>query len=305
MTKDFYHILGVSENASEKEIKSAYRALAKKYHPDTHPNDKPAEEKFKEISEAYAVLSDFRKRQQYDQMRKYGFSNQTDFSDFFDLGNVFRQSRSQTSRSKGSSFGGAFDFGELFGQLFRNQQTESRARQPEKGSDQTAEITIPFDLAIRGGKHLISLSQGGGVKTLSVQIPPLTEEGKRILLKGQGNPRYDDGPAGDLILTVHIEKHPIFERQGLDLICKVSLNMVQATLGTKIHVPTFDGQTVALKIPEGTQNQKKFKLKGLGLAQDGQRGDLVAVVSITIPLLRDEQSRAALKKFAQIAGIPE
>jgi DnaJ-class molecular chaperone len=305
-SKDYYKILGVAEGATEQEIKNAYRKLAKKYHPDTHANDKSAEERFKEISEAYSVLKDSKKRRQYDQMRKFGAYGSGDGGfNFEDLSSICG-GRRQSSR--GFSFDNLSD---VFSQVFGTGTAEpGYHHQPVRGRDIQAEITIPFDLAITGGKQIVTVrttdSEGyaaDGGKKLSIKIPPGVEEGKKIRLRGQGESGSSISRSGDLILTIHVEKHPVFERKGRDLYCEINVNVVQAMLGSKVKVDAITGGKVELKIPPGTQNGKLLKLKGLGISLNGATGDQYVRVHIEIPKHLNEKSRASLLKFAREAGI--
>lgn len=301
--KDYYKILGVSENASSAEIKKAYRELAKKYHPDAHPNDKKAEERFKEISEAHGVLGDSKKRKQYDQMRKMGvFNGGRDYSNinFEDLSSMFGNARARGHSKGGFSFDN-FGFGDIFSQIFSGGGgTAGRgfSNAPAKGRDISAEITVPFEMALNGGKQIVTLSQGGKLKKLSVKIPAGIDDGKKIKLKGQGEPGIYGGPAGDILLTIKTGKHPLFERKGLDIHSTISINMVQAALGSKVRVQTFNKGTVELKIPAGTQNDKLFKLKGLGADVGGKKGDHYVKVKVVIPSHLSAKAKELLKQFA-------
>ncbi|MBN2411991.1 DnaJ domain-containing protein [candidate division KSB1 bacterium] len=321
--KDFYKILGVSGNASDAEIKKAYKDLAKKYHPDKNPNNKKNEERFKEISEAYGVLGNAEKRKKYDQLRrlgsgafgKGGFEGFSGF-DFQDLGSTF----GKRSTNRGTSFDG---LGDLFNQIFsgsgRSASGFRASRQP--GNDIKASLTIPFDLAINGGKQVLTVNvkeickrcggrghlcyecNGTGyvlkVKKISVTIPAGTADGKIIRLSGQGEPSASGGAPGNLLLTIHVEKHPVFERKGLDLYCKTTVNIVQATLGTKIRVKTFNGNTVELKIPAGTNSGKQFKLKSLGVTAKGKTGDQFVEIQIETPKSISKKSKEYLEAFAR------
>jgi len=304
MDKDYYKILGVSESASAEEIKLAYRELAKKYHPDARANDKAAEEQFKHISEAYSVLKDAKKRQQYDQMRRYGafgpgYSSGQHIN-FEDISSIF----GRKSASRDFSFD---TFGDVFGQFFNDGESGSYRN---RGQDLEAEVTIPFELAITGGKYSFTLnpkeaSAFNRVREhkISVTLPAGIEDGKKICLKNQGEPGYNKGEPGDLILTVHIQTHPVFERQGVDIYCKTNINVIQAILGSKIKVNTIRGGKVELKIPAGTQNGKLFKLNGLGVTIHGKTGDQYVKVNITIPDHLDEKSKNSLIRFAREAGL--
>lgn len=298
--KDYYQILGVSENASDQDIKKAYRELAKKYHPDKHKGDAQAEERFKEISEAYGVLNNPQKRAQYDQMRKYGafggdFSSSGGYQNinFDDLGSMF----SGGFRGKRSAgFGG---FGDLFSDLFGGGRESDFSPRQQKGGDLSAELTVPFDVAISGGKQTIRVNS----KRLSVNIPEGVEDGKRIRLKGQGQPGLGGGPAGDLIVTIHVAPHPNFRRKGADLYSTLSINMVQAALGDKVRVSTYNKGAVDVKIPPGTQPGKTLKLTGLGIQANGKQGDHYVEIHLTIPQSLSPKAKDYLKKFATEAGM--
>lgn len=292
MNKNYYEILGVSENATENDIKKAYRKLAKEYHPDTHKGDANAENRFKEISEAYAVLKNAEKRKKYDDMRRFGGgSGAYQNMDFEDLGSMFRGGF--TGR-RSAGFGG---LGDIFSDLFSGNVGSSPRAQ--KGQDISAELTIPFDLAVSGGKQIISING----QRLSVAIPQGAEDNKKIRLRGQGKPGIVGGAAGDLIVTLHVAPHPIFKRKGADIYSIVTINMVQAALGSKVRVQTYDKGLIDLKIPAGTQNGKLFKLSGLGILVNHHRGDHYVEVKVAIPEHLGAKAVDALKKFADQAGI--
>ncbi len=307
MNKDFYKILGVSESASDSDIKKAYRDLAKKHHPDKHPNDKRNEEKFKEISEAYTVLGNKEKRQKYDQMRKFGaggFGGQGGYGgfsgmNFDDLSSIFGGGKS-SRRSAGS------DFGDLFSDLFGGSASSrgSSRRHTTPGQDIKAEVTIPFDLAVRGGKHVVSLNRGGKSQKLSINIPSGTDEGKTMRLTGQGESSPNGGPAGNLFITLHVAEHPVFKRSGLDLYSNAVINIVQAALGSKVRVTTFEGNTVELKIPAGSKSGKKLKLTGMGVKANGKSGDHIVELVIEAPGSLGKKGKQLLEQFAKEEGLP-
>jgi len=322
-SKDYYKILGVSENATEDEIRKAYRRLAKEYHPDSRPGDKAAEERFKEIAEAYEVLSDPQKRAQYDQMRKFGsFAGGPgfEFGDF-DLGDLGGIKFEWGSPGGGFSFRG---FGDLSGDIQdilerffgrgsgpwsgrrsgRSQAGSSFRRtysrvEPERGSDIQAELEVPFEVAVNGGKQTFTLNLNGVRRTLAVTIPPGIDDGEKIRLRGQGAPGPAGAPPGDLILTIRVAKHPFFEKKGADVYCEVPINVVQAILGTKIKVRTIAGQKVLLTIPPGTQSGQLFRLKGLGAPAKSGRGDQYVRIRVEIPKHITERQRQLLEEFAK------
>lgn len=302
MQDDLYKILGVSENASQEDIKKAYRELAKKYHPDKYPNNQEYEEKFKKISEAYSVLSNKEKRAKYDQMRRFGGFGQSgaggygqqrgyDYGgfDFDDLGSIFG----------GRSRSGSRSFGDIFEDLFGGGTGGFTGRSSAKGQDVTAELTVPFDVAIQGGKQTFTVDS----RRLSVNIPAGSNDGKKIRLRGQGYPGSGGGPAGDLILTIRVAPHPVFQRKGNDLYTTAKINVVQAMLGAKVQVQTYDRGNVMLKVPEGTQHGKLLKLKDMGPNINGQRGDLFVTIELEIPRSLNNKAKEKLKEFAKQANI--
>ena len=299
--EDFYKILGIPENATADEIKRAYRELAKKYHPDKHKGNKNAEERFKNISEAHAVLSNVQKRQQYDQLRKYGAFNGRGPGygnmNFEDLGSMFGGARARGQSKGGSSFDG---FGDIFSQLFGGGgqgQGGGFSQRPSRGRDIESQNTVPFDVAAMGGKQVVSFSLGGKIQKISLTIPACSDDGKIIRLRGQGEPGTSGGQAGDLLLTLRVAKHPMFTRQGLDIYSTVSINVFQAILGTKVRVTTLDAGTVELKIAPGAQQGKLLKLKGLGVETAQSNGDHYVKVNLIVP---EHLSQSAKKKLIEV-----
>ncbi len=366
--QDYYDTLGVKRNASAEEIRKAYRRLARKYHPDVNPGDKAAEERFKQIQEAYRVLNDPKKRQMYDQLGFYSEHAQPgagyqpgggagfgfdfggfDFSDFMGGG------RAESPFPSGG-------FGDLFSQFFGRGARRAAERKPEKGSDLEYALSIDFWQAIHGTQVRINISRqvacgtcngagsaGGATSTCSechgsgtvtqmagamrfnltcprcdgrgqlrdacpachgegrllrtetieTRIPPGVQSGSRLRVPGKGNAGTGGGPPGDLYLTVRVEPHPFFERDGDDIRIQVPITVWEASLGTKIEVPTIDGRAL-LKIPQGTQNGQKFRLreKGVMNTRKGRRGDLIVEVQVQPPPARDQRTREILRELA-------
>lgn len=358
--RDYYEVLGLSKGASEAEIKKAYRSMAKKYHPDVNPGNADAEAKFKEVNEAYAVLSDADKKAQYDQFGHAAFDQTAGggygggfggFGDFGDIGDIF-----------GSFFGGGFG-----GSSARRQNA------PMRGEDVMARVTVTFEEAAFGVKKDISYNrvqkcpdcsgsgatkgtspetcsacggQGqrritqrlGGMafqttqtcdkcrgtgkiiknpcgncrgtgyikvtKKLGVNIPAGIDDGERIALRGQGCDGRNGGPAGDLIITVSVKRHSVFERDGYNIHCEIPLTVAEATLGAEIDVPTLEGN-VKYTVPEGTQPGTSFTLKGKGIPyvnNAGRKGDLIFTVNVEIPKSLNEKQKEHMRAFADACG---
>ena len=301
--KDFYAVLGVPKDISQAELKKAYRKLARKYHPDSNPGNAAAEAKFKEISEAHAVLSDPEQRKEYDQMRALGAGaprftaggtgQAAGFEDVF--GGMFVQGNQRTTRSAGgfedifgSMFGGG-NFGQPSGG-FRGQGG------PSKGRDLAATTSLDFVTAIRG--ETVKLQATGG-KPISVKIPAGVSDGQKIRIKGKGEPSSDGGPPGDLTLTVSVRKNPVFERDGLNLRVDVPVTFVEATLGATIEVPTLGGDPVKLRVAPGTPSGRVLRVKGRGVTTSKATGDLLAMVQVAVPSHLTAEAKDHLEAFAK------
>ena len=319
-TTDYYKILGVSKNASQEEIKKAFRKLAVKYHPDKNKGDKAAEEKFKEINEAYAVLSDPEKKKQYDTFgstefhRRYSqediFRN-ADFSSIFrdmgmggDIFNIFFGGASQGGRGAG------VHFEDLFGTGFHQGQgcgggchggAGSQFQQQPRGQDVILDLTLTPKEVIEGGKKIISLQTGGAQEKISVNIPKGITDGKKIRVAGKGTP--GPGGRGDLYLRIHVSAGPGFRINGSDVESDLFIPFSDACLGTKTEVATIDGSKVKLKIPAGIRCGRKMRLKGKGLpGPGGRRGDQFVRVMVDVPeKLTGEQKK--LVKSLKEAGL--
>lgn len=321
--KDYYHILGLAPDADDKAIKTAYRKLARKYHPDVSSDDN-AEQKFKEVAEAYHVLKDPEKRAEYDQLRRYrqsggdfepppgwqsaagrgsaegfgggftgGFSgdfgDQSDFSDFFESlfgGRGGARGFSWSSGGQGGSARGGQDL-EVEMPLFLEDTVAETAKQ--------IRLNVPqYD---ERGRRLPDRE-----KTLNVKIPAGTGDNERIRLKGQGAPGIGGGPAGDLFLRVRLVPHPLFDVDGRDLIVTVPVAPWEAALGGKIEVPTLTGR-ISLTIPADSQTGKRLRIKGRGLSAKGQNaGDLYAVLKVVMPPTATDEQKNLWKKLAASSG---
>ncbi len=294
--KDYYGILGVPKGASEKDIKNAYRKLARKYHPDMNPGDKSAEEKFKEINEAYEVLSDPEKRKLYDQFGSEWSTWQQrggqaeDFWQHWSGGQPGGYRRVSPEEFR-DLFGESSPFSDFFQQLFGGAYggyedifgggTSRRAR-PRRGQDYEQPVEITLEEAYRGTSRILQI----GNQRLEVNIPAGADTGTRVRVAGKGAPGVAGGPAGDLYLNIEVLPHPQFKRQGENIETVVPVDLYTAILGGEVAVPTPGGQTRMLRIPPETQNGTKFRLRGQGmpvLGHPNERGDLYAVAEIKLP----------------------
>jgi len=316
--KDYYAMLGVSKTASADEIKKAYRKLAMKYHPDRNKGNKDAEAKFKEISEAYAVLSDKEKRKQYDTFGSEGFQNkfsQDEIFRNFDFGDIFREFGFKGGRGStgGGGAGGADLFSQIFGNMgrgdFRSQggafngpYGPHNRPQPVKGKDIAYELSLTLEDTFETSEKIISYHAGTpGQDKVSVKIPAGIQTGKKLRLQGKGHPGLNGGPKGDLFIDIRIIDHPVFKRDGDDLLLTRDIRFTEAALGTEIEVHTIDKKTLKLKVPAGTQGNARFRMKGYGMPHmhEKGRGDAYVIINISVPKELDKRQKDLLKKAAE------
>lgn len=311
--QDYYKLLGIAKAASKDEIKKAYRKLALKYHPDRNKDDKAAEEKFKQISEAYAVLSDAEKRKMYDTYGSSDFKQRFSQEDIFrgaDLGSILREFGINFGAGSGASYrtssmgGGGFEdlFGQFGGQGFNTGCRSGRPAGAVKGSDLSMELPIALEEVLAGAEKTISLGRGSQAVKVSVKVPAGIESGKKLRVSGKGNPSPMGGPAGDLYLLIRVLPHNIFQRDGNDLIVDREVKFSEVLLGTEIDVPTLDGKKLKVRVPAGTQQNAKLRLKGKGLP-DGPRaprGDLFVRIIVSIPKKLSEEQKNLAKELAAL-----
>jgi curved DNA-binding protein len=311
--RDYYETLGVSKTATEDEIRSAFRKLARKYHPDVAKDKKSAEEKFKQINEAYEVLSDPEKRRKYDQLganwnQPGGFQPPPDWGGQRPGGGSYRHF--------GGDGGVEFEFGgtgfsDFFEAFFGGGRGSSafggfgqRPAGAERGNDVEADIMVPLEEALHGATRTVSLRRAGAkkVETYQVKIPRGVREGQRIRLAGQGEAGERGGKSGDLFLRVRLARHPDFRVEGSDLIHEAKIYPWQAVLGTELEVPTLEGH-VRLKVPPGTRSGQRFRLRERGLpSSSGARGDLYVEVQVEVPKKITERERELWRELARLHG---
>lgn len=337
LEKDFYKTLGVAKDADADAIKKAYRKLARKWHPDQNPGDAKAEEKFKEIGEAYAVLSDPEQRKQYDALRTMagggarfaggpggsaggagGFEDV--FSSMFGGGNGGARVRYSTN---GGGAGGAGGFDDIFSGLFGGQGgfpgTGSGARgfgggatggspfgaggaggfgAPQPGADLRASTSLSFRQALEG--TTVRMTVDG--HSMTVRIPQGVKDGQKIRLRGKGRPSNSGGPAGDLVVTIHVEEHPVWSRSGDNLTMHLPVSFTEAALGAKVTVPLPEGGTVSLKVPAGTQSGALLRVRGRGVKHGRKSGDLLVEIEVAVPKNLSGEARKAVEELSTALG---
>lgn len=296
---DYYAVLGVSKDASEEEIKKAYRRMAMKYHPDHAKGDAKAEDQFKKISEAYAVLSDKEKRRQYDRFGSEGFRQQYSQEDIFrnfDFGDVFRE----------FGFGGGFATGQQGGVRFSFGRGESPfdfgggGRRPVKGSDLEYELALTLPEVATGTRKTLDFQHEGRTERLTVKIPKGMISGKKLRLAGKGAPSPMGGTPGDLYIRSRVLPDSRFATDGYDLIVYRDVKLSEAVLGTTLPIPTLDGKSMHVKIPPGTRHGTRMRIAGHGLPYMGKsgQGDLFVVVQLAIPKELSAEQRQLVEKLA-------
>ena len=305
--RDLYEILGVSRTATNDDVKKAYRRLAKKYHPDVNPGNKPAEEKFKEVTAAFEVISDEKRRKLYDEFGadalRTGFDEKK--------AEQYRRWKRQGAPRGGMPFDfgdfeqvnvgdyGSFDFGSIFGEIFGGGRGRGRrGPMPRDGADAEARLEISLRDAVLGAERDLRVAG----RTLRVKIPPGVGDGSQIRLAGQGGPGAHGGSAGNLLLSVSIREHPLVRREGKDLSVDLPVTVPEAVHGAEVRLPTFEGP-VNLRVPRGAQSGMRLRLRGKGMPDihGGTRGDLYAVVQVVLP----EDSDALRKAVRTLEGLYE
>ena len=301
MADDYYKTLGVSKTATADEIRKAYRKLARVNHPDAKPNDTGAAEKFKQIQEAYDVLNDSQKRQQYDQFGP----------DFHRMGGGGPRGAGPGGFGGGAGpvdLGdlvgrGGIDLGDFFGGAMGGGAAAGRKgkRGAAKGEDIRASVQVPFQTAVSGGTVDIRIDRSGNLETLGIKIPAGVNEGQVIRLAAQGNPGQRGGPSGDLLLTIEVQAHPWFRREGSNLIVEIPVTPSEAALGAKVEAPTLSDGLVVVKVPAGTSTGMKLRLRGKGVTDPSTKlaGDQFVVIKIVLPKNLTERDQELYRQLAE------
>jgi DnaJ-class molecular chaperone len=333
--RDYYEVLGVPKTASADEIKKAHRKLARQYHPDMNKNNTAATEKFKEVQEAYDVLSDEAKRKNYDQFGFAGVGGAAgapggpngDPFEAFRRAQAGRGAGGRTTWSVspnvsvedfdfgdlGGGGGGGGDFSSIFEQLFGRggggagaASTRGAGRaaprgrtsrvEPDRGADIEHPVTLAFEQAARGTTLPLQINRDGKLETIDIKIPPGVKEGSRIRIRGRGQ-HLTGGEPGDLFILVNVRPHPYYRRDGLDVLIDLPLSMYEALFGTKVQVPTLDGP-VTLTVPPGASSGAKLRIKGRGIIRSDEKGDEYAVIKIILPKDLDSEDKELVEKLA-------
>ena len=294
---DYYKTLGVDKTASETEIKKAYRKLAMKYHPDHTKGDKTAEDKFKEISEAYAVLSDAEKRKQYDMFGADGFQqrySQEDIFRGFDFSDIFKEFGFGGGRNFKFNFGGGSPFGGGGG--FGG----GRPQAPPRGGDLVYELPLTLEEVMSGAQKTIAYEHGGKTEKISVKIPKGLLDGRKLRISGKGDASGYGGAPGDLYIQAKLLPHPVFSVEDHDLNVNREIKLTEALLGTMVEVSTLDGKSLSLKIPPGTRHKTRMRLPGHGLPEMNHKrtGDLYVTVLVDVPKKLSAKQKTLVEQLA-------
>ena len=314
--KDYYKLLGIEKKASAADIKKAFRAKAKKYHPDVNKSDAKAEARFKEINEAYAVLSDPEKRQQYDQFGAEGFRQLYSQEDIFRGSDIFSVLNDLFGGRGGSGGGGGGGFESMFGGMFGGGRPGGRGAPgggfggfggqpgPQPGQSYETELVVTLDEAFVGGKRRLSLqAQGGQSINVEVTIPRGIREGQKMRLAGKGAASPNGGPPGDLLLTLKIAPHPHFRLEGSDLFMEAPVPVSTLALGGDVEVMTVPGEKRTLKLKSGTQSGAKLRIRGAGMSKvTGGNGDLYVTLRGRLPDSLTAEQLALFEQLKELGG---
>ena len=304
LQKDFYKVLGVSKDADEATIKKAYRKLARTWHPDQNKGNPEAEERFKEIGEAYTVLSNPEQRQQYDAIRAMGAggfrggaggggASGVNFEDIF---GAFGGGNGGNVRFSTSGSGAGFNLDDILGAFggFGGAHGSPYQQAPQKGEDLHASTRITLKQSLSGVN--IKLAVSG--KPMTVKVPKGIKDGQSVRLRGKGKASINGGGAGDLIVTIHVEEDPVYSREGNDLRMTLPVTFAEATLGANVELPLIDGSTVTVKVPAGSDSGRTLRLKGRGVAMKKGTGDLLATISVVVPKDLTPEQLDSIKSLA-------
>ena len=304
LQKDFYKVLGVSKDADEATIKKAYRKLARTWHPDQNKGNPEAEERFKEIGEAYTVLSNPEQRQQYDAIRSMGAGGFRGGAggggasgvNFEDLFGAFGGGNGGNVRFSTSGGGAGFNLDDILGAFggFGGAHGSPYQQAPQKGEDLHASTRITLKQSLSGVN--IKLAVSG--KPMTVKVPKGIKDGQSVRLRGKGKASINGGSAGDLIVTVHVEEDPVYSREGNDLRMTLPVTFAEATLGANVELPLIDGSTVTVKVPAGSDSGRTLRLKGRGVATKKGTGDLLATISVVVPKDLTPEQLDSIKSLA-------
>lgn len=302
--KDYYTTLGVAKNATEAEIKKAYRKLARQYHPDVNPGNKAAEARFKEINEANEVLGNADSRRKYDDLganwRSYDQAGEQQASQ-----HARRRTRTVTPDEMSEMFGGGGSFSDFFTTFFGGQEQGPRQARPRRGRDAEQLVNLTLEEAFSGTSRYLSIERNGQPHKVEVRIPAGIKDGSRVKVRGEGEPGGGDMPPGDLYLVVRLLPHQKFECRGQDLHTRVAVPVTTAVLGGEVSVPTLSGSSLKLRVPELTPAGRTFRLRGHGMPDTkspGTRGDLFVAVDIQMPAQLSEQAREHYRALEKLAG---